>query len=86
MFDIHFRECNKYQIDVIKAYFIVNNREFKDDGDDLCFYTDKVEDLFSVVEGLNKFFAEHKRIGCQGGISFICCVEDGTYCLCNAYE
>ena len=84
MFDIHFRRCNKYQIDMIKAYLIVNNREFKDDGDDLCFYADKIDDLFSVVEGLDKFFQEHKRIGCNSGITFVCTVEDGTYCLCDA--
>ena len=66
-------------------YLIVNNREFKDDGDDLCFYTDKVDDLFSVVEGLEKFFQEHRRSGCTVDISLMCTVEDGVYCLCDAY-
>ena len=85
MFDIHFRRMNKYQVDMIKAYLFVNNREFKDDGDDLCFYTDKIDDLFSVVEGLEKFFQEHRRSGCTVDISLMCTVEDGVYCLCDAY-
>ena len=84
MFDIHFRECSKYEIDMIKAYLIVSNREFKEDGDDLCFYTDRVDDLFSVIDELDKFFQEHKRVGCSAGISFVCVVENGVYCLCNS--
>lgn len=79
MFDIHFRRMNKYQIEMIKAYLIVNNREFKDDGNDLCFYTDKVDNLFSVVEGLKKFFQEHRRSGCTVDIFLMCTIEDGVY-------
>ena len=85
MFDIHFRGCNKYQIDMIKAYLIVNNRQFKDDGDDLCFYADKVDDFFGVVGGLEQFFQEHNYGGVTCHLSLTCSVEDGVFCLVDNY-
>ena len=63
MWDILIINCEKYQLDVIRAYFIVNNIEYSVRNGSLVFYASTVDTLFNVVHGINEFYANHRKQG-----------------------
>jgi hypothetical protein len=79
MFDIHIRNLLDIQIDVFKAYFITNNREYNHKDGNFCFYAETVKDFFDTVNGMTEFYSNHSPKHCSF-MGFECGVdEDGTY-------
>ena len=74
--------CDGYYTDIFKAYFIVNNLEYKAEKDGIVFYVDTVDKFFTIIDSLNKFYHEHKTQHMES-FDFVVSVDEdnGAYCV-----
>ena len=79
MFDIHIRNLLDIEIEVVKASFITEKREYSPRAGVFCFYADTVQSFFEAVKGITEFYSAHHPPHCHFN-GFECGVdEDGTY-------
>ena len=71
--------CDTYYRDIFKAYFIVNDFDYAEQEDGIVFYADGLDNFFTVVNGLDDFYHEHKKVDMES-IDFVI-NAGGGYCI-----
>ena len=71
--------CDSCYRDIFKAYFIVNDFDYTEQEDGIVFYADGLDNFFAVVNGLDDFYHEHKKVDMES-IDFVI-NAGGGYCI-----